>query len=183
MQLHFADRESWRTWLKQYHEAEREIWLIFYKKHTGKHSIPYAEAVDEALCFGWIDSIVKKLDGQRYLRKFTPRTNNAKWSALNLERVRRLVKSGRMTKAGLAKLDPGVKAETPPAKRAFSMPSVLKRLWGQNKRAREHFERLAPSYRRNYIAWVASAKRSRTQERRAQEAVRMLEGNEKLGLK
>ena len=183
MQLHFSDRESWRAWLKQHHGDEREIWLILYKKHTGKHTIPYAEAIEEALCFGWIDSIIKKLDDQRYLCKFTQRTNNAKWSALNLERVRRLVQSRRMAQAGLAKLDPGVKAETPPAKREFPMPSVLKRLLGRNKRARENFERLAPSYRRNYIAWIANAKQPETQERRAEEAVRLLERNQKLGLK
>jgi uncharacterized protein YdeI (YjbR/CyaY-like superfamily) len=183
MQLHFSDRDSWRAWLKKHHGIKREVWLIFYKKRTGRNSIPYEQAVEEALCFGWIDSIIKKLDDERYLRKFTPRANSAKWSAINLQRAERLIKAGRMTKAGLKKIAPGTKAETPPAKRLIRIPHALEQALARNRRARENFDRLAPSYRRQYIAWVATAKRSTTLEKRVREAIRLLERNEKLGLR
>src|SRR5918992_6386370 len=104
--LYVTNRDEWRAWLEKNHATEREVWLIYYKKHTGKPRIPYDDAVEEALCFGWIDSIVKTLDGDRYMQKFTPRTNVGKWSRLNLERVKKLLHEGRMTEAGRAKLPP-----------------------------------------------------------------------------
>ncbi len=183
MQLHFCEREAWRAWLAERHDKQREVRLIFYKGHSGKSGISYDAAVEEALCFGWIDSIIKRLDDNRYLRKFTPRTNTGKWSALNLKRTQRLIKSGRMTEAGLAKLDSGVQAELPPAKRFRAVPPFFKRALARNATARQNFARLAPSYRRNFVGWVASAKKEETRQRRLREAISLLEQNKKLGLK
>ena len=118
--LHVATRQAWREWLAENHAAQREVWLIFYKQHTGQPSLPYADALDEALCFGWIDSIIQKIDEERYARKFTPRANTAKWSEVNLRRVAVLIEEGRMTPAGLAKLghaqpiSPAIPRPTPP---------------------------------------------------------------------
>jgi len=183
MQLHFSEREAWRAWLDEHHEAEREVWLIFYKAHTGISSICYEAAVEEALCFGWIDSIIKRLDEDRYLRKFTPRANTGHWSAINLKRTRHLIKNGRMTRAGLAKLQSGVQPSVPLTKRFLAVPVFLKRALAGNVKARENFTRLAPSYRRHFVAWVASAKKEETRKRRLREAIVLLEKNKKLGLR
>lgn len=104
MERFFETPSLWREWLSVHHATEKVIWLIFYKVHTRRGGLRYDEALDEALCFGWIDSIVKRLDDERYLQKFTPRTNTFKWSDANVARVRRLITEGRMTDIGLAKV-------------------------------------------------------------------------------
>ena len=85
--LTFKNREAWRSWLAGNHDNEQEVWLKYYKKGTGIESIPYEDSVEEALCYGWIDSIIKKIDEECYVRKFTPRKENSKWSAVNVRRV------------------------------------------------------------------------------------------------
>jgi uncharacterized protein YdeI (YjbR/CyaY-like superfamily) len=106
--LHVTERRDWRTWLKSHHETEKEIWLIFHKKHTGKARLAYDDAVEEAICFGWIDSIIKRRDEQTYIQKFTPRNLNSRWSSLNVERAKKMIAAGLMTAAGLAKIDPSL---------------------------------------------------------------------------
>src|SRR5207248_6123233 len=106
--LYVKDRRQWRSWLARHHRTAPEIWLIYYKKHSGRPRIPYEDAVEEALCFGWIDSIVKAIDGETFAQKFTPRRDSSKWSALNRRRVRKLIQEGRMTEAGLAKINPAI---------------------------------------------------------------------------
>src|SRR5256885_14789235 len=105
--LYVTSRDDWRAWLEKNHETEKEVWLIYYKKHTNRPRIPYDDAVEEALCFGWIDSIVQKIDDERYAQKFTPRKSSSKWSESNKRRVRKLLQEGRMTQAGLAKIGGG----------------------------------------------------------------------------
>ena len=108
--LYITDRKDWRNWLKKHHKTEPEIWLIYPKKATGKPRIEYNDAVEEALCFGWIDGIAKKLDPERTAQRFTPRRAKSNWTELNKERARRLIASGQMTPAGMAilpDLDPG----------------------------------------------------------------------------
>jgi uncharacterized protein YdeI (YjbR/CyaY-like superfamily) len=90
--LYVTTREEWRAWLNNHHATETEIWLVYYKKHSAKPRIPYDHAVEEALCFGWIDSLVKKIDDQRYVQKFTPRRDHTKWSPLNKQRMRLLIR-------------------------------------------------------------------------------------------
>lgn len=107
--MHFEHRENRRRWLADNHAKLDEAWLIFYKKHTGRASIVYDAAVEEALCYGWIDSLVKRIDEDRFTRKFTPRTDCSRWSAANLRRVDVLIGSGQTTRFGLAKIsDDGV---------------------------------------------------------------------------
>src|SRR5213596_4263102 len=102
--LYVKDRRQWRAWLARHHETAPEIWLIYYKKDSGKPRIPYNDAVEEALCYGWIDSILKPIDARRYAQRFSPRRPTSVLSAMNRERVRRLITAKRMTKAGLASI-------------------------------------------------------------------------------
>src|SRR5512139_670051 len=103
-QVHFSNRREWREWLTQNHEREEEgIWLVFCREGSGKPSLRYEDSVEEALCFGWIDSIIKHLDEVRYCRKFTPRKDASRWSLANRTRAERLIRQGRMTKFGLKK--------------------------------------------------------------------------------
>ncbi|MBZ0284302.1 MAG: YdeI/OmpD-associated family protein [Anaerolineae bacterium] len=102
--LYVSDRAGWRRWLMDNHATATEIWLITYSKTTGKSSVPYLHAVEEALCFGWIDGIAKKMDAERTAQRFTPRRPKSNWTELNKERARRLIAAGLMTDAGRAKL-------------------------------------------------------------------------------
>jgi uncharacterized protein YdeI (YjbR/CyaY-like superfamily) len=95
--LYVTNRTDWRSWLRKHHDREKEIWLIYYKQLTGKPRIPYEDAVEEALCFGWIDSTVKRLDQERYAQKFTPRRANSHWSVLNKKRAKKMIQAGKMT--------------------------------------------------------------------------------------
>jgi uncharacterized protein YdeI (YjbR/CyaY-like superfamily) len=100
-ELHFVNRRDWRSWLEKNHEAKKEAWLIFCKKHTGKPNISYDEAVEEAICFGWIDSIAKRIDDEKFTRKFTPRKPNSEWAESNKKRATKMINEGKMTRAGL----------------------------------------------------------------------------------
>src|SRR5437867_5155692 len=102
--LYAKDRRQWRAWLAQHHKTAPEIWLIYYKKHSGKPRIPYNDAVEEALCYGWIDSITKPVDEDRWAQRFSPRRPSSRLSEMNRERVRRLIAARRMTKAGLERI-------------------------------------------------------------------------------
>ncbi len=190
------DREEWRAWLAAHHDTESEIWLVFYKKASGRPRLAYDDAVEEGLCFGWIDSIAKRMDDDRYAQKFTSRKDVKKWSASNIERARKLIEQGRMTEAGLAKIDPDILARDilgqdaaprePAQKQALSrlvIPAFIKRGLMANGKAWENFQRLAPSYRRLYIRWIMDAKKEETRQKRLREAIGLLEQNKKLGLK
>ncbi len=99
--IYLETREKWRAWLKKNHRAMPGIWLIYFKKHTGKPSIPYNDAVEEALCYGWIDSTVKRIDEERYMQKFTPRNLKSNWSVPNVKRMEKLIRQKKMTRVGL----------------------------------------------------------------------------------
>jgi len=99
-----SSRNGWRKWLDKNHDKEQEIWIVFYKKTTGKQTLFLMEAMDEAICFGWIDSIEKGIDKERFALRFTPRRTKSNWSKPNIERARRLIAEGKMTKAGFDKL-------------------------------------------------------------------------------
>jgi uncharacterized protein YdeI (YjbR/CyaY-like superfamily) len=103
--LHFTTADEWRGWLQANHAAEKEVWLTFYKKHAATPSITLDEATDEALCFGWVDSIMKRIDDEKYVLRYTPRRKRSNWSERNKKRVAELIERGRMTEAGLAKID------------------------------------------------------------------------------
>src|SRR6267143_860793 len=185
--LYVTSREEWRAWLTKHHQSETEVWLIYYKKHTGQPRISYDHAVEEALCFGWVDSIVKRIDDEKFAQKFTPRRDCTKWSALNKRRLRKLIREGRMTERGLAKIDLVILGEEPQAKQSKGdlddIPGFVQQALMANAKAWENFRKLAPSYRRHYIGWIMHAAKEETRERRLREAVSLLEQNKKLGLK
>jgi uncharacterized protein YdeI (YjbR/CyaY-like superfamily) len=183
--LHVTTRAAWRAWLRKNHRTCKVIWFIYNKAHSGKPRVSYDEAVEEALCFGWIDSIVKSIDDERYMQKFTPRTNTGQWSPANLRRMRKLIAGRRMTKAGLAKIDPALLAAPPPKQStgALRVPPYMKRALDANRKAREAFDALAPSYRRHYVGWITAAKKEETRLRRLAEAISLLEKGRALGMK
>ena len=150
--LRVTDRDDWRAWLKKNHDSQREVWLIYYKKHTGKPRIPYDDAVEEALCYGWIDSTVKRNDDEKYAQKFTPRNEKSSWSELNKKRARKMMEQGGMTPAGLAKFKQAGEQKNEdkkdiPTKKRLVIPPGLKKALSANKKALENFNNFAPSYR------------------------------------
>lgn len=186
-EFYCAGQEEWRGWLVENHNASDGVWLVFYKKHTGKKCISYEDAVDEALCFGWIDSIVKRVDDERYLRKFTPRKSGSVWSEANKRRVERLILEGRMTKVGLSRVkeakESGEWFKRRVRAKELKVPPSMEKALKANKKALENFKSLAPSHRRQFVGWVVNAKREKTRKRRLTEAIGILERGEKLGLK
>lgn len=183
--LYVTSREEWRAWLTEHYQSETEVWLVYYKKHTGRPRISYDHAVEEALCFGWIDSIVKRIDEEKFAQRFTPRRDCTRWSALNKRRLRKLIREGRMTESGLAKIDLKMLGEETQeqSKGDLDIPRFVKQALMANAKAWENFRNLAPSYRRHYIGWIMHAVKEETRERRLREAVLLLEQNKKLGLK
>lgn len=185
--LYFKNRKEWRNWLKKNHCKSNGVWLVSFKKHTGKISLEYDEMVEEALCFGWIDSIIKKIDEEKYVRKLTPRKPDSKWSELNKNRVKKLQKQGLMTKAGTVRVNEarksGVWAKSDGQQTSHAIPPELKTALEKNKKALKYFDTLAPTYRKQFIGWVAFAKRPETRDRRVKESIALLERGEKLGMK
>jgi uncharacterized protein YdeI (YjbR/CyaY-like superfamily) len=173
---------QWKKWLAKHHESETEVWLVFHKKHTGKASIAYKDALDEALCFGWIDSLIKRLDEDRYARKFTPRRPDSIWSAVNRKRYASLKAEGRLMPAGLRRA-PTEKTYAARTKSFSKTPAYMREELRKHPAARENFDKLAPSHRKMYIAWIDSAKREETKTRRLSKAVRLLSQGKTLGLK
>ena len=182
MTVEARNPEQWRKWLARHHQAEAEVWLVFYKQHTGRESIAYGDALDEALCHGWVDSLIKRLDDDRYARKFTPRKPESKWSEINRKRYAELKAAGRMQPAGLDRPPTGRGYAKPPAAPA-AVPDYFERALDKNRAAKQYFETLAPSHRRAYLRWVDSAKREETKLKRLKEALELLASKKQLGLK
>jgi uncharacterized protein YdeI (YjbR/CyaY-like superfamily) len=181
------DREEWRKWLEMNYESSASVWLVFYKKHTGKPTVTYNEAVEEALCFGWIDSTVKTIDDEKYCQKFTPRKKNSKWSESNIARVKMLIDNGRMTDAGLAKFTVETVEKTSSLNAISQQQDMIDPLFEselqKNPAALEYFYNLAPSHKKNFIRWINAAKRLETKIKRIKESLELLENYHKLGMK
>jgi uncharacterized protein YdeI (YjbR/CyaY-like superfamily) len=190
-EMEFRDRRSWRTWLETNHASSKGIWLKYYKKGaTGKPSVRYPEALEEALCFGWIDSIVRRIDDEAYAQKFTPRAAKSFWSETNLRLVKDLRRRGMMTPAGERAAAAGrrrgpvrVKPGPATAKDEPGIPVFLLAALKRKPPALDHFRNLAPGYRRLYLKWILDGKREETRLKRAAEAAERLRLNLKLGLK
>jgi len=186
-ELYVTNRHDWRVWLEKNHVKVKEIWLIYYKKHTGKPRIPYDDAVEEALCFGWIDSTVRKIDEQRFAQKFTPRRAKSNWSELNKARAKKLIKIGRMTEAGLSRIKAaksnGEWNRAATAGVSYQFPVELTDVLSVNIKAKEFFDSLSASSRKQFIGWIASAKKEETRQKRAAETVKLLKKKQKLGMK
>ena len=165
---------AWRNWLAQNHDREQEVWLVYVKAGRGQTNIDYESSVEEALCFGWIDSIIQKIDRETYARKFNPRRMDSKWSETNKRRVLKVIREGRMTEAGMAKVRFDVKGvdtrtRKPKPKRApVQMPEKMEQALKSHPGLWEAFQKVSPSYRRSYILWLSDAKKPETFERRLQ---------------
>lgn len=181
----FKDRNEWREWLELNHKTESEIWLGYYKRHTGKPTVTYAEAVEEALCFGWIDSKMTRVDENIYRQKYTPRKKNSVWSLLNVKRVKKMIEEGRMTEAGLEKVKEGKESGTwqiaYSSKKEEVVPEDLLRALKSNKTAFAHFFNYTISIRNRYIYWINRAKRQETRLKRIEKVVGFAEENVKPG--
>ncbi len=180
--LELHSRKQWREWLRKHHDSASEVWVVFHKRHVPEGCISYEDLVEEALCFGWIDSIVKRLDEDCYLRKVTPRKPESRWSTANRRRYASLKARGLLAAPGLER-SPSGRSGDAPRPSTSSIPAYIEEQMKGNARAWDSFERVAPSYRRAYIGWIDSAKREETRQKRLREAVSLLAAGKKLGLK
>lgn len=187
MQFTPKDRDDWRDWLRCNHASRAEVWVVFFKQTAPTSNLSYNDAVEEAVCFGWIDGVKRSIDEHRYMHRFSPRKPDSKWSRSNKERVQRMVDAGLMTAAGkrtIAKAKKSGAWDTPvDPPGPLPMPPEFDAKLKQNKKARAFFESLAPSYRRQFVDWVASAKRDDTRQRRMKEALDLLACGKKLGMR
>lgn len=178
--LYVQERREWRNWLRKNAAKSVEIWLVYYKKHSGQPTISYEDAVLEALCFGWIDGKIQRLDEARYAQRFTPRKQDSRWSASNIQRVERLIAEKKMTPAGLAVYRSDRRQETPP--KPTKLPSELEQRFKQKFEAWENFQNFPPHYRRLMIGWVASAQKEETRIRRLKKLIDFSARNERIPL-
>src|SRR5262245_56896246 len=179
--LRVETRQQWRTWLRKHHTTSPEVWLVFFKAHTGVTSIPYEDTVCEALCFGWIDSLIKRLDNDRYVLKITPRKPTSKWSDINRKRWARLEAAGLLTPAGRAAAP--TKNTYAPKPVIPTLPGYLAKALRANPGAWKFFRELSPTCRRDFVVWVHIAKRPETRAKRIKESIALLAAGKKLGLK
>ncbi|MBD3412899.1 MAG: hypothetical protein GF421_00510 [Candidatus Aminicenantes bacterium] len=184
--LYLKNRRAWRQWLQKNHQTQSEIWLIYYKKHTGKPRIPYDDAVEEAICYGWIDSTVKRLDEERYCQRYTPRKKKSQWSATNVRRLKKMLDQDKMTKAGLdiipaevlkAAQSGNIVKKGPMIPDDIQIPSELENALKRNQKAQKNWDAFPPSRRKQIIYWVLDAKRPETTRRRIAKAVKLAEDN------
>ncbi len=173
-QISARDRAEWRAWLAEHHASAPGIWLVFYKKGSGQTGVTYEEAVEEALCFGWIDSRPNTLDEERYIQLFTPRKRKSPWSKSNKERVERLLAAGLMAPAGLAALEAAKRDGTWAIYDGIEDLKVsddLRAALLRNPKAEANFDAFSASTRKQLLWWIESAKRPETRQRRIEQVV------------
>jgi len=202
-QLRVNSVVAWKEWLEEHHDSEDVAWLVFQKKGAGspksvagqvqvqgKGQVPftYQEALDEALCMGWVDSLVKRIDEKEYMRKFTPRKSTSTWSDINKKRVEELIRDGRMRPPGMKTIevarkngrwDKGVK----PPEVDDSLPEALLGVFQDHPRARDHYFAMPVRAQKQFNIWINMAKRAETVQKRVDESIRLLEQGQELGLK
>jgi uncharacterized protein YdeI (YjbR/CyaY-like superfamily) len=183
--LHAVDRGAWRAWLAEHHASAPGVWLVYYRKATGRTGVSYDEAVEEALAFGWIDSKTNPRDEEGWLQMFTPRRPGSPWSRSNKERVARLEREGRMTPAGRALVEAAKRDGSwtkLDAVENLEVPPDLAKALAANPQAEQHFNAFSPSARRHILGWIASAKRPETRAKRIAETVRLAAQNVKANM-
>ena len=163
--IFFTSPEEFYAWLDEHHEAETEVWVGYWKRHTGRPSLTWSQAVDQALCFGWIDGKLNRIDGERHMQRFTPRRPKSNWSKINVEKVERLKRDGLMRPTGLkayeARTDDRTGVYSFEREQAAELPRER-----FSDEAWEYFQSQPPWYRRAAAHWVTSAKREETRGRR-----------------
>jgi uncharacterized protein YdeI (YjbR/CyaY-like superfamily) len=182
--LYFSNNGEWRKWLSMNHDKEQEAWLFIRKKRSSKAGISYDEALEEALCFGWIDGKMQSIDKDRFVLRFSPRKARSIWSKRNREKAEVLISQGKMTAAGMAKIEDAKKngawdvAYT--SRTANEMPDDLEAALSRNRIAHVNFHNFANSYRNMYIGWLNSARMEETRRRRIAEIIKRAELNHKI---
>ncbi len=188
LELEVASREDWRGWLREHHATGREVWLVFHKGPTAG-PLTYEATVEEALCFGWVDSLIRRLDDQRYARKYTPRQPGSAWSKLNKARAEKMIGVGLMTPAGQALIDQAKASgewDTARERVTFAVaetPPELAAALAEDAAARATYDSLPASARKQYHLWIVTAQRPETRQRRVATALEKLRRGERLGLK
>jgi len=185
--LRFQDRHAWRAWLQDQHATHQEAWLVIKKNHVTDTGVFYGDAVEEALCFGWIDGLMKSASDEFYYLRFSPRKRDSIWSASNRERVARLIAQGKMTEAGLAKVreaqENGEWEAAIAREDTSSLPDDLERALERNGAAQANFEKLPASQKKQFLYWIMSAKTDKTRQKRIRETVALAAKNKRLGEK
>jgi uncharacterized protein YdeI (YjbR/CyaY-like superfamily) len=191
-QLPFKDRRAFRKWLKEHGADETGLWLVLYKKGANRATISYDEAVEEALCFGWIDSVVNTIDAESHRQKFTPRGPKSSWSKSNLERIEKLIAAQQMTAAGLKVVPDDWRQRLKELRNAEAIPKPsgppqipadVKKAIVANSKASAYFKTLPPGYLRTTLKWIDDAKREETRARRIKEFVAITARSERIGVK
>ena len=184
--LEVENAVGWRSWLRSNHLTKKGVWLVFRRKTSSMNSISYGDAIDEALAYGWIDSMIKRIDSEKYARKFTPRSTWSIWSKLNIDRVEKLKAEGRMTKWGLQAYTRRNK-EISLLERfnieGVKIPKDLRDALKANRKAWNNFQKFTAIYRKKYMIWISGAKRPETRQKRIAEAVDLISQNVKELLK
>jgi uncharacterized protein YdeI (YjbR/CyaY-like superfamily) len=176
-----ADAAAWRAWLEVHHATEREIWLVLLKAHVRRPSATYEEAVEEALCYGWIDGMLRRIDDESHMLRFTPRKPGGVWAPSNKVRVERLIAEGRMRPEGMALVEEakrrGEWERADQREDVAAVPDDLADALAEDATASAAWGRLAPSHKKQYLYWIGEAKRAGTRARRVAETVaRVREG-------
>jgi uncharacterized protein YdeI (YjbR/CyaY-like superfamily) len=174
--FHPKSRKDWRKWLEKNHTKEKSVWLVIYNKGSSTPNLTQAEAVEEALCFGWIDSLAKKRDDESRIQTFTPRKPKSNWSNINRDRADKMIKQGLMTPAGQAMIDLAKKSGTWTALvdvQNAVIPPDLQKLLSKNKTALKNFEAFPPSSKRIILEWILKAKKPETRQQRITQTVQL----------
>jgi uncharacterized protein YdeI (YjbR/CyaY-like superfamily) len=181
---YYRNSREWRDWLSQNHDKEKAVYLVIRKKHSKKAGIRYDEALDEALCFGWIDGKMQSVDDDSFILRFSPRKARSVWSLRNREKAQSLIAEGRMTDAGAVKIEEAKKnglwdtAYT--SLTAEDIPADLETALSQNRTARDNFHNLANTYRNMFIGWLNGARTKEARRQRIAEIVKRAELNQKI---
>jgi uncharacterized protein YdeI (YjbR/CyaY-like superfamily) len=177
--LYISDRQEWREWLAQHHATEPDVWLVYYRKESGKPRLAYNDAVEEALCFGWIDSTYKDIDAETFAQRFSPRNPRSPFSPMNKERARRLIEQGRMTQAGLDKLGDSLDDTFD----AFEVPPDILAALQADPQTWENFQGFPESYKRIRVGWIDGARhRPEEFEKRLRYFLKMTAKNKRFGM-
>jgi uncharacterized protein YdeI (YjbR/CyaY-like superfamily) len=170
-------RQDWRNWLQANHDKAKGVWLVFFKKHSGQAKLTYSDAVEEALCFGWIDNRPNKLDEERYLQQFSPRQPKSTWAKSNKIRVEKLIAQGLMTEAGLKVIEQAKKDGSWDSLNEIDeliLPPDLQAALDSHPTASQYFGALSTSLKKGILWWMASAHRPETREKRIHEIITSL---------
>jgi uncharacterized protein YdeI (YjbR/CyaY-like superfamily) len=180
----FKSSDEWRDWLSQNHDKEKEAWLILYKKESGKGGMSYSEALEEALCFGWVDGKIQRIDDEKFALRFSPRKPRSGWSKRNREKAELLIAQGRMTDTGMARIEEakrnGVWEKAYSSSTAETMPADLESALSGNRTALHNFNNMANTYRNMFIRWLNRADNEEIRKQRVEEIVKRAERNIKV---